>query len=71
MKKQYNVKELYNVWVEIANALRLYNPNTPKTITAMPFDLMEVQNLLEEYIEENGNFEELYKEYMEEHKEIN
>ena len=71
MKRKYNIKELYNVWVEIAGTLLLYEPNNPKTIQAMPLDLMEVQNLLEDYITENGgNFDELYYEYMKKHRSI-
>lgn len=62
--RKYDIKHIYNIYRKIAEAHFLYQPNKPKTITAMPFDWIEVQNLLEEYLKENNaDFYELGNEY--------
>lgn len=65
--KEYNLKKIYNIYVKIAQAHFVYQPSKPKVITAMPFDWLEVQNLLEEYLEDHGaDFDALCKEYVSE-----
>ena len=63
--KEYNLKKIYNIYVKIAQAHFVYQPSNPKTITAMPFDWLETQNLLEKYLEEHGaDFDALCREYV-------
>lgn len=65
--KEYNLKKIYNIYVKIAQAHFLYQPSKPKVITAMPFDWLEVQNLLEKYLEDHGaDFDALCREYVSE-----
>lgn len=66
MKRQYDIKALYNIYVKIVQTHFIYQPSKSKTITAMPFDWLEVQNLLEDYMEEQGaDFDQLCREYKE------
>ena len=63
--KEYNLKKIYNIYVKIAQSHFVYQPSIPKTITAMPFDWLETQNLLEKYLEEHGaDFDALCREYV-------
>ena len=65
--KEYDLKKIYNIYVKIVQAHFLYQPSKPKVITAMPFDWLEVQNLLEEYLEDHGaDFDALCREYVSE-----
>ena len=64
MKTNFDINKLYNIYVKIAQAHFLYSPHKPKTVTAMPFDWLEVQNLIENYLEEQGaDFDKLCEEY--------
>lgn len=64
---EYDLKKIYSIYVKIAQALFVYQPSKPKTITAMPFDWLEVQNLLEKYLEDHGaDFDALCREYVSE-----
>lgn len=65
--KEYNLKKIYNIYVKIAQAHFVYQPSKPKAITAMPFDWIETQNLLEKYLEDHGaDFDALCREYVSE-----
>ena len=65
--KEYDLKKIYNIYVKIAQAHFMYQPSKPKTITAMPFDWIETQNLLEKYLKDNGaDFDVLCREYISE-----
>lgn len=65
--KEYNLKKIYNIYVKIAQAHFVYQPSKPKAITAMPFDWIETQNLLEKYMEDHGaDFDALCREYVSE-----
>ena len=65
--KEYDLKKIYKIYVKIALAHFVYRPSTPKAITAMPFDWLEVQNLLEKYLEDHGaDFNALCREYVSE-----
>ena len=65
--KEYNLKNIYNIYVKIAQAHLVYQPSKPKTITAMPFDWIETQNLLEKYLKDHGaDFDALCREYVSE-----
>lgn len=65
--KEYNLKNIYNIYVKIAQAHFVYQPSKPKTITAMPFDWIETQNLLEKYLKDHGaDFDALCREYVSE-----
>ena len=64
MKRKYDIKQIYNIYVAIAQAHFIYQPHIPKTIKEMPSDWLEVENLLEDYLEEQGaDFEQLRKEW--------
>ena len=64
---RYNLKKIYNIYAKIAQAHFVYQPSKPKSITAMPFDWLETQNLLEKYLEDHGaDFDALCGEYVSE-----
>ena len=64
---KYSLKKIYNIYVKIAQAHFIYQPSKPKAIIAMPFNWLEVQNLLEDYLEKHGaDFDALSKEYISE-----
>ena len=71
LKREYNTKKLYKVYCSIARAHAVYQPHKVKEVFAMPFDWMEVCNLIEDYIEENGDFDALYQEVEKEIDEQN
>ena len=65
--KEYDLKKIYSIYVKIAQAHFVYQPSKPKAITAMPFDWIETQNLLEKYLKDNGaDFDALCREYISE-----
>lgn len=66
-EKEYSLKKIYNIYVKIAQAHFIYQPSKAKAIIAMPFDWLEVQNLLEDYLKKHGaDFDALSKEYVSE-----
>lgn len=64
---KYNLKQIYNIYAKIVQAHFVYQPSKAKAIIAMPFDWLEVQNLLEDYLKKHGaDFYALSKEYISE-----